>query len=310
MKLNKLLQRLEIFFWTAVIGVIDNRRKLRIIPILLMPGMCLLVGMIACACSGLLSVAAPQKTVSSKLTTPKFETPELEVPRLETPQYESPQSEAPRSMGIPSQMSNGQRNILLVLVDRMTGESPRLQSVWLLACLPSTSHVTFLPLFPDSGRGSQIEDEALEELFKLDAEGSPARDFLSALAARDIWWHHYLVLDNLALAGMVELIGGVDLGWGEMSGTQVMRFLSQPNQEPRAELMGQALLVRELCNRIPVALAGSDWEIQFELLSGHISSDLDLSNSNIDWVRLRAFATALSCEFPTLPEIALSQPAN
>jgi len=95
-----------------------------------------------------------------------------------------------------------------------------------------------------------------------------------------------------------------------LSGAQVIRFLSQPPGEPQAELMGQAMLARELCSRIPGVLAGSDWEIQFELLSGHIYSDMDLIGSKIDWARLRAFATALSCEFPTLPEIALSQPTH
>jgi hypothetical protein len=100
------------------------------------------------------------------------------------------------------------------------------------------------------------------------------------------------------------------LGQGEMSGTQVMRFLSQPGREFQAELVDQAMLARELCRRIPSALADSDWEIQFELLFGHIYSDMDLNSSAIDWARLRAFATALSCEFPTLPEIALSQPVH
>jgi len=319
MKLNKLLQRLEIGFWTLIIGLMDNRRQLRLIPILVFPGMCLSVATVACFCSGMLKVTAPSRQISSRITTPRFEAPQLETPQLETPQlepshyatpqFETPQNEIVQPTNILKHVANGQRNVLLVLVDRLTSDSPRLQGVWLLACLPSSSHATFLPLYPSSKSGRQAEEDSLSGLFSLDRNGAPGLDFLNALSDKNIWWDYYLVLDNLALASVVELIGGVNLGQGELSGTQVMRFLSQPTQEPHAELMGQAMLAREFCSRIPVVFAGSNWEIQFELLTGHIYSDMELNSSRIDWARIRAFATALSCEFPTLPEIALSQPA-
>jgi hypothetical protein len=310
MKLNKLAQHLEIAFWTIIIGLIDNRRQLRLIPILVVPGMCLSVGMVACACSGLLKASIASDEISSEIATPQIAYSQLETPQIVTSRIETSQLETPLPTRVPKYAANGQRNILVVLVDRMTSDSPHLEGVWLIACLPPTSHATLLPLYPASVGDTPAEDGILSKLFALNENGSPTLDFLNALSDRNIWWDHYLVLDDLALAGVVELIGGVDLGGGEMSGTQVMRFLSQPRSEFQGQLMDQAMLARELCRRIPASLASSDWEIQFELLSGHIYSNMDLSGSKIDWARLRAFATGLSCEFPTLPEIALSQPVH
>ena len=269
-----------------------------------------MVGMVACICSGVLRATIASDEITSKIGTPQVIQSQLATPQIATPRIETSQVETPLPTKVPTHAANGQRNILLVLIDRMTSDTPRLEGVWLIACLPSTSHMTLLPLYPTTLGDVQAEGETLSKLFALNESGSPEIDFLNALSDRNIWWDHYLVLDNLALAGLVELIGGIDLGQGEVNGTQVIRFLSQPRREFQAELMDQATLARELCRRIPASLVGSDWEIQFDLLSGHIYSDIDLSGSKIDWAHLRTFATGLSCEFPTLPEIALSQPVH
>ncbi|MBN1147628.1 MAG: hypothetical protein JXA78_10260 [Anaerolineales bacterium] len=192
----------------------------------------------------------------------------------------------------------------------MQSTNPRLQAVWLLVVLPPSSHVAFLPLYPASPGSGLAQDELLESLFQLDQNGAPSAVFLSSLQTMDLWWDHYLVLDEIALAGLIELVGGVDLGQGQMNGKRTMDSLSLASQDPYNAVMLQAALARELCHCVPRLLEDRGSEVQFDLLANHMASDFSLENSQVDWDSLRKYGRSLSCKFPTLPEVSSSEPAD
>jgi hypothetical protein len=286
MKFATTLSNIEIVFWTIAIRLMKTRKLVRSVQLAFLVCIFLIAG-------ALLTVA-----FAGRLDEPE------PLPQV----YQAAPS---KSVSIPLRpVVNSQRNLLLIHVDRLQAETPRLRGVWLLVVLPSQSHVDFLPLYPASLSGGPVQDVRLEALFQLQADGSPSPAFLNAFRSMDFWWDHYLVLDEVALAGLIELVGGINLGEWPVNGKQAMDSLSLAFQEPRNAMVLQAVLAQELCHRIPRLLDNPEWVVRFDLLTDHVMSDFGLERSQVNWTRVREQGRYLVCEFPTLPEVSYTEAAD
>ncbi len=186
-----------------------------------------------------------------------------------------------------------QVNVLLLIVDRLGGVSPRLEGVWLLVSDPQKRALTFLPLYP-SGSSD------LSRSFRLAPSGAPSRAFLDSVRQKGVWWHHYLVLDYASLSALVELVGGVNLGSTRVHGVEAVTRLLSPAQPPEAFLGGQALLIEAICLQSTGLFATADPDLVTGLLAGSDErSDISPEAFQQGW-DYASQGGGLTCEFPTV----------
>jgi hypothetical protein len=277
-KIKKIAGRLEILFWTVVIILMKDWKKKLALPLLTLGGVCFLAGMLAVG----LSVAHSKDTRSDNQAT----------------------------SGLPANVSDLgldlQRNTLVLLADQLGNAMPRLKGVWLTVYVPALGRVIWLPVYPASLTGGEDEDHSLASLFKLDVNGAPDALFMEALLAKDLDWDQFILLDDDALGQLIELVGGVDLGQGLTDGARVIAILPAAWDYPQSALIGQSILIRQLCRKAPELLTNEPSKIT-RSLSEHIFTDMQLKSIESEWRRLQAVQGILSCEFPTLPGQLTSQ---
>jgi hypothetical protein len=278
MSFSSIFQRLEIAFWIAAIAVMKDRRALRFIPALIISSLCLLSG--------------------SLITTSLSHHGQMGV-GIKLPVIASAPATA---TSYP--LANGQKNLLVILVDQLESRSPHLEGVWLCVYIPSMPHLTLLPLYPAAFGGTNRSDETLASLFNFEADRKPASAFLEAIRSKGLWWDNTLVLDKIGVAKIVEISGGVDLGTGYINGEQAIARLPAAAESPRPALLGQGVLIRELCRRASSLLINIDPVRTLEQLSSHMVSDFSTDDLESGWYRMRDYGGELNCEFPTLQEIA------
>jgi hypothetical protein len=270
----KLSERLEILFWNSAIRLMEDRKAVRFLPILLFVSMCLAAGIVTVAAAG-------------RLVGTMAETAPLDAAPGE------PEALRPA-------VSNGQHNVLLVLVDQLTTASSDLQGVWLVLRLPDSPRLVFLPLYPDGSNGDPDQDAVLKKLFTLEQDGRPGAAFLKGLKSRDVWWDYYLVVDQYLLRELVDLVGGVDLQGETLSGAQSLERLPSVDKDPESSLAGQARLLDALCKRSDRFGDLSTQVSSPRPLLAHLRSDFGTDAITGAWLRLQAYGIDLSCEFPTL----------
>jgi hypothetical protein len=201
---------------------------------------------------------------------------------------------------------NGQRNFLIVMVDQLDARSPRLEGVWLLLYIPSTPPLTLLPLYPASLGGGPDQDRQMESSFRLTGDRLPDESFLDHLSSHDLWWSNIIVIDQIALAGAIELFGGVDLGSGRVNGIRAIASLPKAAQDPKGAVQAQAGMIKSLCQRPAQLPSAKDLLAAYQLFSDHLSLDFKVEAILEDW---HLFKGIPACEFPTLTPAAANTPA-
>jgi hypothetical protein len=267
-------QRIEILFWWTVIYLMKEKKSLLLFPILLFLAVCSLLGYLAVASADLPAQAAGAVPVAAAGSGP-FPT-------------------------VRKAASNGQRNVLIVGVDRLDAAQPRLEGIWLAAYLPPTPRLTILPLYPASLSGGAAEDSRLESLFRLQPGGMPEPAFLSALQEKDLWWNNYVVVESSLLGGLTDAAGGVSLGEGEMDGQTLLAALPHAWDNPKKALRGQAKALEALCGRAGAVIPHLDAQQIYSMASRHMVSDFSANQILSSWQALQGSGDSLSCEFPTL----------
>lgn len=220
---------------------------------------------------------------------------------------------AAMSDSIPA-MANGQRSILLVTVDKLDALHPRLTGVWAVLYVPANPRLTLLPIFPAFSAGS---GEQLVNSFGIQQEaGSRKLDpaFLSLVEEQIPWWSGYILLDQAALAEVVDLwvyspanpSDSSPLGSSaplEKYGSRVVSGLPNAQDDPYSALFSQASLYQELCWGLAWSETGSEGSQARERITrikNHFSTDLDLETILTEIQDLRGLGGSLVCEFPTL----------
>lgn len=272
MDITHLPQRLEISFWTAAVYIMQDRKLFRNVC------MAMVAVMIVCTSLIILAIVEPSPSASASNIQP--------IPA-----------------GITTPVSaTGQHNLLVVVVDKLNSDQPRLQSAWLALSIPRSPRLTMLPLYPAALKGGPKEDARLAAEFALTAEGAPKEGFLKILREKDLWWNHYIVVDHTALEKMVDLLGGFQLGSEQIDGKHAIEKLPSPVDYPRPALLGQATLLAQLCEGTAAKLNSSDPKRVLEAFPRHWRTDFTTEEIVGGWQNMKAEGSRLTCEFPTLTD--------
>jgi hypothetical protein len=189
---------------------------------------------------------------------------------------------------------------LLVVVDKLPGRSPHLKGVWLVA-IPDEQPVWQLaPVYPASLKGGDEEDAKLARSFKLGWHGSLGKEFSHMLRERGIKWDSLVVLDETALAGYIDLMGGVGIGSGRLGGSQAVTHVLDSEISSLKSVLAQAVLIRSLCHQSIALFRDVDPLAAHERFAGHIYSDHTVMDWADEWYQMRDYGHGLVCDFPTL----------
>lgn len=208
----------------------------------------------------------------------------------------------------PAVNNNGQRNILVIGVDQLSAPFPHLEGVWLILYIPPFPQLTLMPIYPVNSRlESQSDETSLANLFSLGPDLSPDATFLEAMHVGGLWWNNYVVIDKIAIMRIVDYLGGVRIGSTKnIDGIQAVASLLDSRDDPIAALLSQARLSQELCHQASRSFTDIDLTDIFELLSNHISTNLDIEQVTRDWLSISKSGGGISCVYPSL--MALSSP--
>jgi hypothetical protein len=194
---------------------------------------------------------------------------------------------------------NGQRNLLVLVVDDLKHKNPSLRSAWLVLYLPPSPRLTLAPIYPAVLQNPQPEpDAALAAAFDISPAGVLSPNFVQALEEYDIWWSQYIVLDATSLALLIDLSGGIDLGSGTQTGAQALASLQ--DKSGLDQLTSQADLVYALCYHTPDAeKIPLDPTHLLKTLGPRVKTDLSLVQMAGDWQNI-VLSNGRQCRFPTL----------
>lgn len=199
--------------------------------------------------------------------------------------------------------SNGQQNILVIGVDDLGRENPRLVGMWLVIYFPSKPTITFVPIYPEPQRTTLAESLPFARSFKLDTEGTPHVDFLNLLRQEQIWWNGYVLLDETAIAEAVDFFGSEKVNDGEIfNGKKILIASTSSWGDTSQTIDNQTNLIRQLCSQMSYLDADTDIKPILNLIPSHIRTNMNLINIIQDWRSLITQEDNLVCEFPLFRE--------
>lgn len=203
-----------------------------------------------------------------------------------------------RISGIPG--VHQQKNVLFLVTDRLDTSKPGLRSAWLLIQVSSNSNLTFLPIYPSLSEDEYPEIENLGTTFSINEDGSLSSEFVEILKTKDIQWDEYLLLDELALAGLVELLDGVWIS-NELVDSQAIALGTHfTNLDQNAVLINQAQMLSELCRSVPLMAIHPDFSLKVANLIIHSNSSMSLTEVKQAIAQVTEPESMFSCEFPSL----------
>jgi len=218
---------------------------------------------------------------------------------------ERPQTRETMNQGTPSyhpnrRVSNGQQNLLVIGIDRLSSTNPRLESLWLVITLPGSSTVTLMPLYPpipgESLASLRAKSNSLFNKFRLSSSHEPDPRFFNPLLAAGFWWDGYIVLDKIALTELAQFVSME--GGDKRSFAPDLSNLSNVRKDPLSALKDQTHFVEQLCIGSRVLSPQVDFSSLFWLIPSHLETDLDPEQVLSDWRRRLASHGGIRCEFP------------
>ena len=193
------------------------------------------------------------------------------------------------------EVANGQRNILVIGVDNLNTPQPRLESVWLILYIIDRPQVTLFPIYPAPSA------EILGPLFKITPEGAPDPVFLEALLAQGLWWSSYILLDEAAMAEVVEAASSLSAkNRNSISGVRAVAEVPPVWEDPDGSLIGQISLAQTICRQLNGSPSRLDISYLLDLIPRHASTDLNLTRAAAELESLLSDPDGLSCEFPNI----------
>lgn len=278
MNLTQISNRLEIVFWTTWVAALRSPRLGRLALPGLLAGACTLIVIISTA--WLLPPAAPKSILAAEAAAGGT--------------GRARHVAAAGSLAVAARPANGQRNLLVILVDRLDASQPRLDGIWLLARIPDPAQVTFLPVYPSFDSQGQDFDRRLETDFQSGKEEPFSGEFQQTLEAQGLWWDHYLMVDTAGMALLVERIGSVDAEEG-----QSLAQLSENAQDPQSALAYQLQLAQQACSHAPELLSDMAPSALAALFEKNSRSDLDPKQLRLI-LRSLPGTGGIVCQFPVI----------
>ena len=190
-------------------------------------------------------------------------------------------------------LGNGQRNLVLMLVDQVSTEKPELDGIWLLITHPQTTNITLVPVF----WGDNEKTRNFYDSFTVTEDNLPSPIFLDAMSEH-VLWDDYLLIDQQGLASIFNNFdSAVDdtqhLAAGPAFTTSTIQSLEK-----------QAELWKSMCSYLSQVEGQVQMAELVQEVLPHFSSSLSWDDLPLYPWGSDNFAGNLSCEFPTLNMIS------
>jgi hypothetical protein len=202
-------------------------------------------------------------------------------------------------------LSTGQRSLLLITTSSLNTADSHLESVWLATYFPNSSDIRLLSIYPMGDQPISNFETQLVNSFGLNKKNGQLvldQDFQDLLVAENYWWSGYLVLDEVAMADIFDLLGGIELKGQTLSGEQVISELPDVIQEPGDAYSFQIAMLQSVCKQFTQVALNTDLSQAHSLLSHHIITDLQSNQLITEFQSLIASERQPACKFPMLEQ--------
>lgn len=204
---------------------------------------------------------------------------------------------APSDQPVPS--TGGQRTILLISVDDLTYDNPRLVGVWVLFYRPGYPQLSALALYPQKQLSPAAAGVDLPGAFGLALDRSLTAEFTAELQKYHFAWDGILVIDKTGTRNIIDWLGGIDLQGGHVDGTTALDSIQDPWSDYTAALEDQAGLGRALCTAAAQRDENADWAGLIPAIEpGHLATSLSGELLANDLKDLVTAEHPFLCEFP------------
>lgn len=207
-------------------------------------------------------------------------------------------------------LDNGQRSLLLAGTSSLGSASPRLESLWMASYLPADSTVQLLPIYP-AGKGAlSAFEKQLEGSFGLAEQGGRMQldqEFIDLLEKKNYWWSGYIVFDDVFLAQLIRLLGGVDQDGQALAGTHGLDDIHAVLEQAHGAYPAQAALFQSICRSLAAIRPDSDISALLSLAPSHMLTSLEPAQLQAEFSELSSGGQEPACRFPTL-EISRIEP--
>jgi len=285
-------------------------RYKNVIPALIIFSVFLLSGLLTGRWIGQ-SIEDLHKKSTSTLNQNKVEAGEQAYSRFRSFAPQSPANFQNMDLGLVRRSTPEQRNVLLIGVDHLGSPSPTLESIWLVLYIQDLPQITWMPIYPEiTTRGKHVliqTDSSLKESFQLLPDSLLPQGFQQALRAKHIHWDNLIILDQSAMAGVIDTLGGLErltsqLAEGDVvDGLHSIAILQPANIDSQAALLSQANLIQQLCRTSPQEHINlTRLQNLLKTMSSHLVTDLEPEQVISDMSSMLLYGGGFTCEFPSL----------
>jgi hypothetical protein len=192
-----------------------------------------------------------------------------------------------------------QENIWIIVVDRLNIATPKIVGIWLFAYIPNYTSIKPLPLYPSD---NSQQDADLVNAFRVTSDRKVAPEFWNYLQNHNYPAQDYIVFDEIAVASIINIFGGVSVQGKHLSGLEALAQLPKTWDDPRGSLHGQITLMDSVCKSILNSHTFPDmFKLQIDVRK-HITSNLDMGKKSKEWQTMIASGNRKVCDFVDLYE--------
>jgi hypothetical protein len=193
---------------------------------------------------------------------------------------------------------NGQHNLIVLIVDRLTIHQPKLEGIWLLITIPENPKLTLVPIFPNS-QDELPSTPSYSAAFGMNTANQPSAQFLDLLTEQ-VLWDHYLITDRNGASSILNNLETASMNVPNMQVSVSTAMNSDAGSTPELTLEQQTQLWQTACSNLTNLSKTGEIETLFNQLSSYFETNL-----NWDQLPLNSWVTArdeilLECDFPTL----------
>ncbi|HSB65442.1 MAG TPA: hypothetical protein VLD65_02630 [Anaerolineales bacterium] len=207
-------------------------------------------------------------------------------------------------------LDNGQRSILMIGASAINGTNPQLESIWLASYFPLDTTIQLLPIYPTGEKSTLGLERQLDQSFSLrkeDGRRQLENGFLDLLEKNNYWWSGYIIYDEVSLAKIFTLLGGIQLNGKTVADSQVLQSVSKVIEDPHNAYSVQIAILQSLCAKFSDINTQPDLTQLMTLFPDHILTDFDANQLQMELEALSSNHNDQTCRFPTL-EISRVEP--
>lgn len=198
-----------------------------------------------------------------------------------------------------SALNNGQQNFLLIGVDTFKTSSTKLESIWLLITMSSSSELTLIPIYPSGIRNSEDDENIYADTFGLTADLNPREAFLTHLREKT-WWHNFIMMDKQGIGKFVELLNQSSRGNTALRADLVNDEFQRKLQDFSFPLKEQVIQMVSICEQAQHLPNQMEIIQLIKNLKPQMITDVNWEAIERKYREVQQNEFRIKCEFPTL----------